>query len=117
MKTKKESVLEELLKQWDGEEVIIRYDKPSGAWIIIAIHNTRLGTATGGTRMKSYSDLKAAVQDALKLAEGMSFKYAVANFPRGGGKAIIHLPDDFDVQQRPALLKRYGNLIHQLQHY
>ena len=106
--------MEALLKQWEGEEVIIRYDKPSGAWIIIAIHNTRLGTATGGTRMKSYPDLKAAVLDALKLAEGMSFKYAVANFPRGGGKAVIHLPDDFDVQQRPALLKRYGNLIHQL---
>lgn len=106
--------MEELLKQWDGEEVIIRYDKPSGAWIIIAIHNTRLGTATGGTRMKSYSDLKAAVQDALKLAEGMSFKYAVANFPRGGGKAVIHVPDNFDEQQRPELLKRYGSLVFQL---
>ena len=106
--------LEALLKQWDGEEVIIRYHKPSSAWIIIAIHNTRLGTATGGTRMKSYPDLEAAVQDALKLAEGMSFKYAVANFSRGGGKAVIYLPDDFDVLQRPALLKSYGSLIHQL---
>lgn len=106
--------METLLKQWDGEEVIIRYDKPSGAWIIIAIHNTRRGTATGGTRMQHYSDLKTAVQDALKLAEGMSFKYAVADFPRGGGKAVIHLPEDFEEQQRPELFKRYGSLVHQL---
>jgi len=106
--------LEALLRQWDGEEVIIRYDKPSGAWIIIAIHNTRLGTATGGTRMRHYPDLKAAVQDALKLAEGMSFKYAVANFPRGGGKAVIHLPEGFADQQRPELFRRYGSLVYQL---
>lgn len=114
MLAQKESVLEALLKKWEGEEVIIRYDKPSGAWIIIAIHNTRLGTATGGTRMLSYPDVKAAVLDALKLAEGMSFKYAVANFPRGGGKAVIDLPESFDALQRPELLKRYGSLIHQL---
>jgi glutamate dehydrogenase/leucine dehydrogenase len=106
--------LETLLKQWDGEEVIIRFDEPSGAWIIIAIHNTRLGTATGGTRMQHYPDLLTAVQDALKLAEGMSFKYAVADFPRGGGKAVIHLPEGFDERQRPALLSRYGSLVHQL---
>jgi glutamate dehydrogenase/leucine dehydrogenase len=106
--------LEALLKQWDGEEVIIRFDEPSGAWIIIAIHNTRRGTATGGTRMQHYPDLLTAVQDALKLAEGMSFKYAVADFPRGGGKAVIHLPEGFDKQQRPALLRRYGSLVHQL---
>jgi len=110
----REPVLETLLKQWDGEEVVIRHDKPSGAWITIAIHNTRLGTATGGTRMQPYPDLKTAVQDALKLAEGMSFKYAVANFPRGGGKAVIYLPQDFKEQQRPELLKRYGSLVHQL---
>ena len=106
--------MEKLLKQWDGEEVIIRYDRPSGAWIVIAIHNTRCGTATGGTRMQPYPDLQTAVQDALKLAEGMSYKYAVANFPRGGGKAVIFLPHDFDKQQRPELLKRYGSLVHQL---
>ncbi len=106
--------METLLKQWDGEEVIIRFDKPSGAWIIIAIHNTRRGTATGGTRMKPYPGLKAAVQDALKLAESMSLKYAVADFPRGGGKAVIHLPENFTNEQRPELLRRYGDLVCQL---
>ena len=106
--------MEALLKQWDGEEVIIRFDKPTGAWIIIAIHNTRRGIATGGTRMKHYPSLKTAVQDALKLAESMSFKYAVADFPRGGGKAVIHLPEGFADQQRPELFRRYGSLVCQL---
>jgi len=106
--------LEALLKQWDGEEVIIRFDKPSGAWIIIAIHNTHRGTATGGTRMKPYPSLNAAVQDALKLAESMSLKYAVADFPRGGGKAVIHLPEGFAGEQRPELFRRYGSLVCQL---
>ena len=51
--------------------------------------------------MKQYPNLKTAVQDALKLAEGMTFKYAVANMSRGGGKTVIHLPEEFDYQQRP----------------
>ena len=70
--------MESLLRKWDGEEVILRFDQPTGAWIIIAIHNTHRGVATGGTRMKQYPHVKAAMQDALKLAEGMTFKFATA---------------------------------------
>jgi glutamate dehydrogenase/leucine dehydrogenase len=106
--------MEQLLKNWDGEEVILRFDKITGAWIIIAIHNTRLGIGTGGTRMKHYETLRDAVQDAMKLSEGMSYKYAVSNFPRGGAKAVIALPDIFDSTKRADLLRRYGKLIHQL---
>ena len=46
--------MESLIKQWDGEKVIIQYDQPSGAWIFMAIHSTRLGPpVSGGTRMRS----------------------------------------------------------------
>lgn len=106
--------MESLLRQWDGESAIIRFDRATGAWIIIAIHSTRLGAATGGTRMKSYPDLQAALSDALKLAASMTYKFAVANFPRGGGKAVIALPPGFDQRARPDLLRRYGTLIHGL---
>lgn len=106
--------MESLLKKWDGEEVIIRFDNLTKAWIIIAIHNTRLGIGTGGTRMKPYQNLQEALQDAMKLAEGMSYKYAVSNFPRGGAKAVIALPDKFDSTERPDLLRRYGKLVCQL---
>jgi leucine dehydrogenase len=106
--------MESLLREWDGETVIVRYDRPTGAWIFIAIHSTRLGPAGGGTRMKSYPDVQAALQDALRLAEGMTYKFATPGIPFGGGKAVIAIPSDFDPQSRPALLRRYGALVHQL---
>ena len=106
--------MESLIKSWGGEEVIIRHDQPSGAWILIGIHSTRLGPAAGGTRMKSYPDLRAALQDALRLAEAMTYKFAVPGISRGGGKAVINLPAHFDSNLRPDLLRRYGSLIRQL---
>ena len=106
--------LESLIAAWDGEQVIIRYDRESGAWIYIAIHSTRLGPADGGTRIRHYPDRNAALADALRLSRGMSYKFAVAAIARGGGKAVIALPADFRADQRPALLRRYGRLIGQL---
>jgi glutamate dehydrogenase/leucine dehydrogenase len=106
--------IESLIHSWSGEEVLIRFDRLSGAWIVIAIHSTRLGPATGGTRMKRYPDLVSAVTDALRLAEGMTYKFAVAGLDRGGGKAVIALPGEFDPSSRNDLLRRYGGLIHQL---
>ena len=106
--------MENLLSEWDGEELIVRYDQPTGAWILIAIHSSRLGPPTGGTRMKHYPNFKEAVRDALRLAKGMTYKFAVPGFPRGGAKAVIVLPKDFDHRSRSDLLRRYGTLIHQL---
>ena len=48
--------MEELLRGWDGEHVVVRYDREADAWIFIAIHSTRLGNASGGTRMKVYDE-------------------------------------------------------------
>lgn len=103
-----------LLEDWDGEAVVVRHDQPSGAWIFIAIHSTSLGPAAGGTRMRTYPDPGAALQDALRLAEAMTLKYAVPGFPRGGGKAVIAVPPDLDPEARTALLRRYGTLLRQL---
>ncbi|MGD2126247.1 MAG: Glu/Leu/Phe/Val dehydrogenase dimerization domain-containing protein [Desulfobacteraceae bacterium] len=106
--------MESLLKEWDGEEVIIRLDRPTGAWIIIAIHQTRFGPARGGTRMKGYPDLEAALRDALSLARSMSYKFAVADFSSGGGKAVVSVPENFQPADRDDLLRRYGTLVRQL---
>ena len=106
--------LDLLRRDWDGECLVARYDRPTGAWILIAVHSTRLGPASGGTRMKVYADPSSAISDALRLSEAMTFKYAAANFPQGGAKAVIALPEGFDPSLRPDLLRRYGQLIRQL---
>jgi leucine dehydrogenase len=106
--------MESLLREWEGETVVVRYDRPTGAWIFVAVHSTRLGPAAGGTRMKGYPDVESALRDAFRLAAGMSLKFAVPGIPFGGGKAVIALPPGFDPQCRPALLRRYGALLHQL---
>jgi leucine dehydrogenase len=106
--------MDSLIKSWGGEEVIIRHDQATGAWILIAIHSTRLGPAAGGTRMKPYPDFQAALQDVLRLSEAMTYKFAVPGISRGGGKAVINLPAHFAPGQRPDLLRRYGSLVRQL---
>lgn len=94
--------------------VVTHHDRSTGAFICIAIHSSRLGPATGGTRMKAYPDLAAALGDALRLSAAMTRKFAVPGMPRGGGKAVIALPRDFDQRARPDLLRRYGALVRRL---
>lgn len=107
-------MIEALMREWDGESVVVQYDQPTGAWIFIAIHSSRLGPATGGTRMKHYPDAEAALADSLRLARGMTYKFAVPRFERGGGKAVIAMPEKLEPQARTELLLRYGKLIQQL---
>ncbi|MEZ4416047.1 MAG: Glu/Leu/Phe/Val dehydrogenase dimerization domain-containing protein [Gemmatimonadota bacterium] len=106
--------LAEKLDRWGGEELILRRDGPTGAWIVIALHSSVMGPPTGGTRFKPYPDLDAAIADALRLSEGMTHKYAVAGFPRGGGKAVIHAPIPLDPAARAGLLRRYGSVLSRL---
>lgn len=107
-------MIESMIREWSGETVILRHDPPTAAWIFIAIHSTRLGPAVGGTRMKAYPDVLSALNDAMRLAEGMTYKFATPGLPYGGGKAVIAVPSSLDAQLRPALLRRYGALVHQL---
>jgi leucine dehydrogenase len=107
-------MVEAALRRWDGELLVTSFDRLTGAWIVVAIHSTRLGPATGGTRMKAYPDLAVAVEDATRLAEGMTFKFAVTGFPRGGGKAVIAISEPLGAEERRGLLRRYGTIVHRL---
>jgi leucine dehydrogenase len=71
------------------EEVVFVRDEAAGLSAIIAIHNTALGPACGGTRMWAYANDDEATKDALRLARGMTYKSAMAKLPLGGGKAVI----------------------------
>jgi leucine dehydrogenase len=83
---------EAVLASWDGELCAVRFDRETGAWFVIAVHSTRLGPASGGTRAMVYPHLGAAVADATRLAGAMTTKMAAAGLPMGGGKSVIALP-------------------------
>jgi len=69
-----------------GYEEVFRLEDPDG---FVALHRTRPGPAFGGTRMRDYASIEAALADALRLAEAMTRKYAINALPFGGGKAVI----------------------------
>ncbi|HLQ73768.1 MAG TPA: Glu/Leu/Phe/Val dehydrogenase dimerization domain-containing protein [Bacillota bacterium] len=71
------------------EQVLFCQDKGSGLKAIIAIHDTTLGPAVGGARMWPYESEEEALEDALRLAKGMTYKNAAAGLNFGGGKAVI----------------------------
>lgn len=71
------------------EQVVTCFDKESGLKAIIAIDNTKLGPALGGTRMRPYGTYDEALTDVLRLARGMTYKSAVSGLNLGGGKAVI----------------------------
>ncbi|MEH7354104.1 branched-chain amino acid dehydrogenase [Neobacillus drentensis] len=77
------------LEKYDYEQVVFCQDKQSGLKAIIAIHDTTLGPALGGTRMWTYASEEAAIEDALRLAKGMTYKNAAAGLNLGGGKTVI----------------------------
>ena len=71
------------------EQVVFCHDKPTGLRAIIALHDTTLGPALGGTRYYPYANEALALTDVLRLSEGMTHKAAAAGMPLGGGKAVI----------------------------
>jgi leucine dehydrogenase len=103
-------VLEELIRSWDGEEVVVSFDAPSGTWMFVCLHSTKRGPAAGGTRVKTYPSPAAALQDAMRLSEAMTLKMAAADVPFGGGKAVLAVPSPPEGAERRRLLRRYGEL-------
>lgn len=93
----------------DYEEVLFCQDKASGLKAIIAIHDTTLGPALGGTRMWTYATEEEAVVDALRLAKGMTYKNAVAGLNLGGGKTVII--GDPKKDKNEAMFRAFGRYI------
>ncbi|MEG0450874.1 MAG: Glu/Leu/Phe/Val dehydrogenase, partial [Lysinibacillus sp.] len=77
------------MEKYDYEQVVFCQDEASGLKAIIAIHDTTLGPALGGTRMWTYASEENAIEDALRLARGMTYKNAAAGLNLGGGKTVI----------------------------
>lgn len=104
--------IDNLLEQLHYGELHLKRDEATGLLAIIAIHSTRLGPALGGCRLKPYTSLEEAIIDALRLAQGMSYKAAIHQLPLGGGKAVIIEP--LVPYARTALFQAFGNFVHSL---
>ncbi|HET9723860.1 MAG TPA: amino acid dehydrogenase [Actinomycetota bacterium] len=104
-------MFEDLLRTWDGEEAAVRFDTETRTWMFVCVHSTRLGPATGGTRMKPYADPHEALRDGLRLSAAMTSKNAVAGLPLGGGKAVLAVPEVPQGDRRRQTLLRYAGLV------
>ena len=94
------------------EQVAFWYDKQVGLKAIIAIHDTTLGPALGGARMWPYASEAEALQDALRLAEGMTYKASVVGLDLGGGKAVIL--GDPATDKSETLFRSFGRFVNSL---
>lgn len=101
-------IFEEMAKE-GHEQVIFNYDKATGLKSIIAIHNTTLGPALGGTRMWNYETTEDALRDALRLSKGMTYKNGISNTEFGGGKAVIIADPKTDKSDE--LFQAFGSFI------
>lgn len=94
------------------EQVVFCNDPSTGLQAIIAIHSTTLGPALGGTRMYPYATVEEALEDVLRLSEGMTYKCAAADIDFGGGKGVIIGNPKTD--KSPALFRAYGQFVDSL---
>ncbi len=103
----------ELIEKYgDHEEILFCQDKNVGLKAIIAVHNTALGPALGGTRMWNYKSEEEALVDVLRLSKGMTYKAAAAGLNLGGGKAVII--GDPKTMKSEGLFRAFGHFVNSL---
>ena len=95
-----------------GHEQVTHFvDEDTGLRAIVAIHDTTLGPALGGTRMMSYETEASALYDVLRLSEAMTYKAAATGLNLGGGKAVIVGDPE---KKTSAMMRTYGRMIDRL---
>src|SRR5690606_3964406 len=102
----------DLISEHEHEQVVFCYEPTANYRGIIAIHDTTLGPALGGTRFWKYASDQEALIDVLRLARGMTYKAAVAGVNLGGGKAVII--GDPKTPRREMLFRAHGRFVESL---
>lgn len=100
------------MEQLKHEQLLFCNDTATGLKAIIAVHNTVLGPALGGTRMWMYASEMEALTDVLRLSRGMTYKNAISGLNLGGGKAVII--GDSRTMKSEALFRRFGKFVNSL---
>lgn len=98
--------------RFNHEELLFCNDNATGLKAIIAVHNTVLGPALGGTRMWNYANEMEALNDVLRLSRGMTYKNSISGLDLGGGKAVII--GDARTMKSDALFRRFGRFVDSL---
>lgn len=101
----------EQLAAHDHEQVIAFQNHAAGLCGFLAIHDTTLGPALGGVRIRHYADDREALADALRLSLAMTYKASLAELPCGGGKTVILLRPEL---RRAEAFEALGRLIESL---
>jgi leucine dehydrogenase len=92
-----------------GYERVVVFRDDYGFYCCIAVHSTKLGPALGGCRIFPYQSEDAALIDALRLSQGMTYKASLAGLNFGGGKCTV-LAD----HATPTLMHQIGEAIEYL---
>ncbi|HZQ10777.1 MAG TPA: Glu/Leu/Phe/Val dehydrogenase dimerization domain-containing protein [Anaerolineae bacterium] len=100
------------MSKFGYEKVLLFQNEDVGLRAVLAIHSTVLGPAAGGCRMWLYPSDLDAVEDAMRLARGMTYKYAAAGVNLGGGKVVIL--GDPKTQKSEMLFRALGRFINNL---
>ena len=93
-------------------DIHLKYNEKSGLKAVIAIHSTLRGPSLGGCRIIPYGRTEDAITDVIRLAQGMSYKAALAGLSLGGGKAVIMEPEYN--YSREKLFKDFGRFVEEL---
>ncbi|MFP4598090.1 MAG: Leu/Phe/Val dehydrogenase [Persicimonas sp.] len=95
-------------------ELHLKVDPKIELRAIVAIHNLERGPAIGGCRFIEYDSTDDALQDAMRLARGMTYKAAISGLPHGGGKAVIVRPKGLTEAQREQIFAKFGAFVDSL---
>jgi leucine dehydrogenase len=102
----------DLMGQREHEQLVFWNEPSIGYRGIIAIHDTSLGPALGGTRFWNYDSDRDAIVDALRLSRGMSYKAAITGLNLGGGKSVII--GDNRTTDREMIFRAHGRAVDSL---
>ncbi len=98
----------------EHEQVVFFHYPEAGLKAVVAIHNTVLGPALGGCRMRPYEDENRAIDDALRLSEGMTYKSSIAGLDLGGGKSVIIADPNIAGEERTKLFRQFAHCLNAL---
>jgi leucine dehydrogenase len=93
----------------EGHERVVVFRDDDEFYCCIAVHSIKLGPALGGCRIFPYQSEHAALIDALRLSQGMTYKASLAGLNLGGGKCTV-LAD----HPTPELMHKIGEAIEYL---